>query len=1526
MSESQLLKPSEIKANVPKLKNHDNFHQWDLKLRSQLRICGIISYLSSDNRPIEPYRLTEDDAEQLETTLAASIARRPDEIDAEAPPLVLSYKEGSNEPTGVRKLNATERTEWQYWATRESRTRSAIKDTLDDSIAPLFNHHKSAHEMYQAICIIYRPADDRQLADQYIRQINALKLKKDSKSKDLLKHLTTFNEINSEIITYGIRLTDSELVRLFTGSLSLTERLHVGTAVNALPSNEHTFTAWQREFANYVRLLQLYETPSKLSGTVSATMDTSQYTKDDKNPRGGKRGHGRGRGGGSTSRGGSRGGTNISGKSYTKDQIEKAIAKDNWCKIHERIGHSTDNCGSLAHASKILEYSKLEARDKDKSKASGSSFSTSKDKEKSSNGKASVAALCASITSSHPFEDPTKLRFLVDNGSDVHLTSSTKHLVNVRKLNKPKRIGLGFTDKYIMVTHLGDMPINTEQGRIVFYDVHVSSETFGRILSQSQLSEEGWTVNTEGDLFMENEDVYLELKKLEKYPRLTFLSFDLDIDNSDASTSQSIDSIESEEQTTSHIIANHVAAPIVLTRPDGIKLIDLHNRIGHLSRTKLLELIAKGLVKGVTPDDVKNDQWKTIDCPSFARHKTAALPRPGPSPRGNAWGEMVHCDIKGPINPISFDGQKYLCSIISDVARHREFHPMKSKAMAGPILRNYIKVLQKMTGLVVKIIRTDGGGEFNSLEMRVFYADQGIQHHISPPGDPALNGPIEHFNRTASEHISGVLTAAGLPNQYWSYGAIYISNVLNMTTFLDDGRTAYEAFNGRPPNLSNIRPFGERVHVRMRLIKKMDTDNFTFERVRSKLGRVLCREPRFSAWWILLDDNNISLGRDIYQFNPVNPSLPMLPFPEEHHDLPTDPDIDLTGFLDLVEDTINAEEEETIQVRLPVEQVRPEQEQARHEDHPSTDMLVEDTINMINNISLFVTLDSFEDEEGDYATLTFEELGVNSITEIISATNIVTIKDNDESDMELVSVYEAMHSPDAEQWREAMHREIEQFDKKNTWIETTLPDGRRAITAKRVFKRKRDADGNITKYKARLVARGFTQIQGVDYDESYAPVARMSSLRLLFTIAAVHDLELGQVDVEGAYLNGSIEEEIYLAPPAGVKLSDPKADIFRIKGSLYGLKQSGRVWWQELYRRLTAINFERCPDEWGLYRRANKDGSYAYISAYVDDLIIATITKKERYEIYDELKKHWTIQDLGEPQYILGIRIERDRLLKTITLSQPIYCVTIAERFSITPSLSGRHAPHPVGSKPYGELFTEPDISDTLDGTARTRYQEIVGTILWVAGATRPDMAFCASFLGRVSSAPTERALALAKRALGYIIHTKTTGVTLGGTKKTGLEVFADANHAACLQTRRSTTGIIAYFHGSPITWSSRRQATVSQSSTEAEFIAASEGAREAIWLRRVLDHLGFPQQGPTPLYIDNEAAIKLGNRPTAFPLNKHIDIRQHMLRDYVAERHIKLNSVKTAKQRADVLTKPLAGPAHQQARTQLRLAPAPLL
>jgi hypothetical protein len=206
------------------------------------------------------------------------------------------------------------------------------------------------------------------------------------------------------------------------------------------------------------------------------------------------------------------------------------------------------------------------------------------------------------------------------------------------------------------------------------------------------------------------------------------------------------------------------------------------------------------------------------------------------------------------------------------------------------------------------------------------------------------------------------------------------------------------------------------------------------------------------------------------------------------------------------------------------------------------------------------------------------------------------------------TVREALSGPDSNKWLSSMESEIKNIESKGTWIETSLPEGRKAAGCKWVFKVKTDADGNVVKYKSRLVAQGFSQVPGVDYAETFAPVSRTTSLRLLLTIAATNDLEVWQADVEGAYLNGKLDVELYMEYPEGVR---PKTgcDALRLLGSLYGLKQSGRTWWIELGKGLEALEFKRTESDWGLYyRTGSKDRGPALLLAYVDDIIVTAQT------------------------------------------------------------------------------------------------------------------------------------------------------------------------------------------------------------------------------------------------------------------------------------------------------------------------------
>jgi len=516
-----------------------------------------------------------------------------------------------------------------------------------------------------------------------------------------------------------------------------------------------------------------------------------------------------------------------------------------------------------------------------------------------------------------------------------------------------------------------------------------------------------------------------------------------------------------------------------------------------------------------------------------------------------------------------------------------------------------------------------------------------------------------------------------------------------------------------------------------------------------------------------------------------------------------------------------------------------------------------------------------------------------------------------------LTVRQALASTDRARWIEVMQTEVNTLVRKGTWTEATLPHGRKPISTKWVFKQKRDTNGSVVKFKARLVARGFSQVAGVDFEDTFAPVSRLSSLRIILAHAATHDLVLRQVDVEGAYLNGPLEEEIYISPPEGVDLQKQSSNCLRLNKALYGLKQSGRAWWLELDRALSTIGFSRCASEWGLHGRRS-DGSI--VLAYVDDLLIATRQSESADKIVAELQRRWAITDLGDPHQMLSLKIVRDRQSRTITLSSQAYIDQLGARFRLTDIKVGRPAPLPAG------LSLTPPPEPTVTPTVRRNYQEMVGSCLWLSNTTRPDLTFASSVLSRVSHSPTDLAVDTARRVLGHALHTKSFGLTLGG-QKTGLEVYCDSDFAGDVETRRSTSGFVAFLYGSPVSWSARRQGSVAASTTAAEYVAMAEAVREILFLRQLLDQLGMTDTiaGPTILHVDNLSAIKIGEKPVSFPLSKHIDVRYHLVREQVTRGIVRLEPIRTTKQLADIFTKALPGPAHSAGARSLNLRPDPL-
>jgi hypothetical protein len=503
------------------------------------------------------------------------------------------------------------------------------------------------------------------------------------------------------------------------------------------------------------------------------------------------------------------------------------------------------------------------------------------------------------------------------------------------------------------------------------------------------------------------------------------------------------------------------------------------------------------------------------------------------------------------------------------------------------------------------------------------------------------------------------------------------------------------------------------------------------------------------------------------------------------------------------------------------------------------------------------------------------------------------------------SVRHAQRSKYWNEWMAAMHEELEALKAKEVYEEvTTLPPGRKAIQCKWVLRIKRDKDGRISRFKGRLVAKGFTQIFGQDFTFTFAPVARWESIRAVLCIATINDFELRHIDVKNAYLNAPLEEEIYLVAPEG-----SGAKYWRLRKGLYGLRQAGRQWYLHLNDTYASLGFTRCQSDWSVYVR--KSPSALTISATsVDDLLIASDSKTESDLVTSQIKEKFAITDSGDTQWLLGCRIRRWRDRKLLMIDQEQYTTQILCDFQMENCNSVK--------TPCPSLRLTTSMCPTSDKereeAAQLPYRAIVGKCMYLSNCTRPDISFAVRELAKFMSNYGSKHFEAAKHLLRYLQGTRGRGIIYGNSPNPYpiFKAFADSDWAMS-EGRKSVSGYIVECANGPLTWSSKQQVVVALSSCEAEYLACSHCARQVLWLRSLFEELGFPQSHPTLVYCDNQGTVACTHDPQAHSRMKHIDIRSHFIRDCVNCRLVDVHHIPGVENPADLLTKPLHRVIHQK-------------
>ena len=503
-----------------------------------------------------------------------------------------------------------------------------------------------------------------------------------------------------------------------------------------------------------------------------------------------------------------------------------------------------------------------------------------------------------------------------------------------------------------------------------------------------------------------------------------------------------------------------------------------------------------------------------------------------------------------------------------------------------------------------------------------------------------------------------------------------------------------------------------------------------------------------------------------------------------------------------------------------------------------------------------------------------------------------------------------------------MNEEKDSLDTHDTMEYVERPWGKKVIPVHWIYSVKVDDFGNVTRFKARLVAQGCRQIPGIDVDEVFAPTSSFGARRALLSVAAAKDYEIHQVDIKTAFLNGDLEEEVYVTQPPGFENGDSRI-VCRLNKALYGLKQSPRAWHKKLDMEMTKLGFEACKSDAGVYVRKQAGNPPLYVLVYVDDLLVICPEMNLVEWFKQLLRDRFNIHDLGEVKDFLGCQVRRNRENHQLSISCIPKIDALVEKFGVS---SGR-----VVDTPMQKDFCPTQLPSIGEGREAVgagsplepghRYCELVGSLLYIANTTRPDVAQSVGVLSRYRCNPTTAHWNAAVRVLGYLRDTRDKVLVLGSNPEVELEGYVDADFAGDLDQRFSTSGFVFFVYGGAVAWSSKKQKSVATSTVEAEFMASSTAIKEAAWLKSFLEELGCAPWS-VKLYCDNQGCIQNLKNPVYSKYTKHIAVQFHFAREAIKLGQVDIKYVESAKNQADMMTKPLVGPVFKRHVQSIGLLP----
>lgn len=904
------------------------------------------------------------------------------------------------------------------------------------------------------------------------------------------------------------------------------------------------------------------------------------------------------------------------------------------------------------------------------------------------------------------------------------------------------------------------------------------------------------------------------------------------------------------------------------------------------------------------------------ECQACILGKMQRVSHPSSKTSTSRVAQLIHTDVCGPFSPPSFNNSKYFLLFKDDFSHYRHVYFIKQKSDVTKCLKNYLQRVQKETGMPVDSIRSDNGCEFINKEIKRIVFDSGIKHEKTVPYTPEQNGKVERDNRTLVESARTMLHSKKMSTKFWAEAintAVYVLNRSGTSSV--KSKTPFDIWHKTSSSLDHLRPFGSNVMVHIPKEKRKKLHQ------KAERGIMVGYNEEVKGYRVWLPDKNrveihcdikfleMDLDDKIQDNNTDN---------EYYNELRTliDDDtkvpIDAETHDDIISiNSSNSGDADQGNLDQSWENDPATQQESSDDVYDSAGSRSVDSadgnyckatvcVHPPARIRDWVGCDGCQDwfhiqcvglattplDNEQYLCINCDQENVNQ-----AADGAVLLCE------EPTSYNDVQESNKKAEWVQAMNEEMEALNKNKTWTLVDHPKQANVLTNRWVFKVKQKSDGSVERYKARLVVKGYQQKAGFDYSETFSPVVKFDSIRMMLTLAASKNMHIMQFDIKTAFLYGEIKENVYMIQPEG--FNNGSNQVCKLNKSLYGLKQAPRCWNRKFVTCLEQLKLKSLEADPCVFRSDGSVDSCLILAIYVDDGLVVSKDKEKVQTLLKHLKQEFEIK-ISTLNMFLGIQLKRCHD-GSIIAHQTLYTQKIITRFKM-------ESAHPVTvPADSNQSLSTLQVNKGEDPLPNIPYREAVGSLLFLSMITRPDIVYAVNSVSQYCSNFQKAHWEAVKRIIKYLKGTLGFGIKFTGDQVLNLAGFTDSDFAGESKTRRSTSGYILKFGNCPVVWGSKKQTTVALSTAEAEFVAACQTTVNLIWGCSLIQQLLKTKLEPPTLYIDNQSAISWINNGQFESKSKHIDVKYKFIFEGARQNKIIPKYINTIDQQADIFTKPLA-------------------